>query len=244
MNSDKPAPSDEAKHDEVVGHVPDDPLTGHAYDGIQEFDNPLPGWWKWMFIASIFFAFPYWAFYHGGAEGRSVEARYDQALAANIRLQFEEIGELKLDRPTVVKFLYEPSWLRVGQTVFKTHCVSCHGADGGGLVGPNLTDDEYKNIKDIGDFLHVLQNGAAGGAMPAWKNRLSANEILLVSSYAASLRGTEPAAGKNPEGRTIPPWPDAPPEEDEEAEEAEEAEDLNDAEASDTADAEAIEDNA
>ena len=241
MNSDKPAPSDEAKHDEVVGHVPDDPLTGHAYDGIQEFDNPLPGWWKWMFIASIFFAFPYWAFYHGGAEGRSVEARYDQALAANIRLQFEEIGELKLDRPTVVKFLYEPSWLRVGQTVFKTHCVSCHGADGGGLVGPNLTDDEYKNIKDIGDFLHVLQNGAAGGAMPAWKNRLSANEILLVSSYAASLRGTEPAAGKNPEGRTIPPWPDAPPEEDEEAEEAE---DLNDAEASDTADAEAIEDNA
>ncbi|TWT82663.1 Cbb3-type cytochrome c oxidase subunit CcoP2 [Planctomycetes bacterium CA13] len=200
---------------EVVGHVPDDPLTGHAYDGIQEFDNPLPGWWKWMFIGSIAFALPYWAFYHGGAEGRTVHDRYDNAMAANIRLQFEEIGELKEDRETVVKFLYEPSWLRVGQTVFKTNCVSCHGADGGGIVGPNLTDEEYKNVKDIGDILTVLQNGAGGGAMPAWKNRLSTNELVLAASYAASLRGTTPGTAKQPEGRKIAPWPAAPVEEDE-----------------------------
>ena len=46
--------------------------TGHTFDEIEEFDNPLPGWWKWMFIASIVFCPFYWAFYHGGAEGRSI----------------------------------------------------------------------------------------------------------------------------------------------------------------------------
>ena len=205
---------------DATGHIPDDPLTGHAYDGIQEFDNPLPGWWKWMFIGSILFAFPYAAYYHGGGEGRSAAAHYDQALAANIRLQFAEIGELSLDRESVVKFLYEPSWLRVGQTVFKTNCVSCHGADGGGLVGPNLTDDHYKNVKDIGDILTVLQNGANAGAMPAWKNRMSANELVLAASYVASLRGTEAANPKPAEGRVIDPWPEAPSEPDEASKEA------------------------
>ncbi len=197
----------------IVGTVPNDPLTNHAYDGIQEFDNPLPGWWKWLFVATILFAFPYAAYYHGGAEGRSVIDHYDQALSDNVRLQFAEIGELKMDEPTVVRFLYEPSWLKMGQSIFKTHCVSCHAQDGGGLVGPNLTDDSYKNVKQIGDILTVLQNGAAGGAMPAWKNRLSPNEIVMASSYVASLRGTTPANGKVAEGREIPPWPPAPSEE-------------------------------
>ncbi|GAA4468271.1 cbb3-type cytochrome c oxidase N-terminal domain-containing protein [Novipirellula rosea] len=215
-----PKNQDGIEQEPIVGEIPDDPLTGHAYDGIQEFDNPLPGWWKWMFIGSILFAFPYAAFYHGGAEGRTATERYDKALAENIRLQFAEIGELKMDRATVVKFLYEPNWLRVGKSVFKTNCVSCHGADGGGLVGPNLTDDAYKNVKDIGDILNVLENGAAGGAMPAWKTRLSPNELVLAASYVASLRGTEAADGKPAEGRVIAPWPEAPPEEAPAADEA------------------------
>jgi len=197
----------------VPAGSPDDPLTGHDYDGIQEYDNPLPGWWKWAFIATILFSPPYFFFYHNGAEGRSVADHYDRDLAANLQLQFAEIGELTLDRDTVVRFLYDSSWLQVGKIVFKTHCVSCHGKDGGGLVGPNLCDEQYKNVKDIGDFLTVLQNGANAGAMPAWKNRLSTNELVLVASYAASLRGTTPAVAKDGEGRVIEPWPEAPPEE-------------------------------
>ena len=120
---------------------------------------------------------------------------------------------MSLTRESVVKYLYDESWLKVGKAVFKTNCVSCHARDGGGLVGPNLTDEEYKNVKDIGDILNVIQNGANGGAMPAWKNRLSPNEMVLVSSYAASLRGTTPAEPKAPEGRPIPAWPEPPAEE-------------------------------
>jgi cytochrome c oxidase cbb3-type subunit 3 len=197
--------------------APDDPLTGHDYDGIQEYDNPLPGWWKWLFVASIVLTPPYLFWYHNGAQGRSVADQFDRALAANLQLQFAEIGELTADRENVVKFLYEENWLQVGKAVFKTHCVSCHGKDGGGLVGPNLCDDSYKNVKDIGDILTVLQKGANAGAMPAWSNRLSTNEIVLASSYVASLRGSSPAVAKAAEGRVIDPWPAAPVEQEDSA---------------------------
>ncbi|MCP4891154.1 MAG: c-type cytochrome [Planctomycetaceae bacterium] len=204
--------------------APDDPLTGHDYDGIQEYDNPLPGWWKWLFIASILFGPPYFFFYHNGAEGRSVSDRYERNLAANLKLQFDELGDLKADRAAVIKYTYEPDWLKSGKAVFKTHCVSCHGKDGGGVIGPNLTDEAYKNIRDIGDILKVLQNGANAGAMPAWKNRLSTPEIVLVSSYVASLRGTTPSTEpKEPEGRSIPPWPGPPAEEESKTADAPEA---------------------
>lgn len=196
--------------------APDDPLTGHDYDGIQEYDNPLPGWWKWLFIASIVIAPPYMFWYHGGAQGRTLSDRYDQAMAANLRLQFEEIGNLTADRENVIRFLYEESWLQIGKSVFRTHCVSCHGKEGDGLVGPNLCDDHYKHVKDIGDILTVLQKGANAGAMPAWNNRLSTNELVMVASYVASLRGSTPTGNdkaKGPEGRQIDAWPEPPPEE-------------------------------
>lgn len=192
------------------GTVPDDPLTGHNYDGIQEFDNPLPGWWKWIFVASILFAPPYWLYYHNGVDGRALADNYDAELAGNMRLQFAEIGELKTDRATLVKFLYKPNWLNVGKTVFKSNCVSCHASDGGGLVGPNLCDDHYKNVRDIQDFITVLQKGANAGAMPAWQNRLTDNELLLTAAYAASLRGSSPANPKTAEGNVIGPWPEQP----------------------------------
>lgn len=194
----------------VVGQVPDDPLTGHSYDGIQEFDNPLPGWWKWLFIGSILFAFPYLGYYHNGSGGRSLADGYESALSANMELQFAELGEVTADGDGVLRFLNEPSWLAFGKSVYKTNCVSCHGNDGGGLVGPNLCDDNYKNIRKLGDFITVLQKGAAGGAMPAWNNRLNTNEIVLVSAYVASLRGSEPAKPMAPAGDVIAPWPEPP----------------------------------
>lgn len=192
----------------------DDRLTDHAYDGIQEYDNPLPGWWKWIFVATILFAFPYLAFYHSGAEGRSLHERYAAASAANARLQFAEIGVLQGDAATLVRYMNDDSWVRVGESVYKANCTSCHGSDGGGLVGPNLRNEVYKHVRKIEDIYEVVNNGAAAGAMPAWKNRLEQNERVLVSAYVASLRGTDDGSGKAPEGQPIPDWPEyVPPEE-------------------------------
>lgn len=188
-----------------------DSLTDHAYDGIQEFDNPLPGWWKWTFVGSIVFSVLYALYFHIGAPGRTMIDQYELAMAANTRLQFDEIGELKPDAATIVSYMNQDTWLKVGQVVYKTNCISCHGRQGEGLVGPNLTDEAYKHVRKIEDIARVVNEGAAKGAMPAWANRLHPNEVVLVAAYVASLRGKN-EAGKGPDGVVIPPWPEPTPE--------------------------------
>ncbi len=180
----------------------------HSFDGIHEDDHPVPGWWKWIFIGTIAFGVLYLPYRHLGAPGRSVLERYEVALAENMRLQFAEIGDLRPDEATLVRMMNDRRWVRVGQSVYRAHCVSCHGIDGGGVVGPNLTDDHYKNVRTIEDILRIVQYGAAAGAMPAWRDRLHLNEQILVSSYVASLRGTTPSSPRGPEGNVIPPWPE------------------------------------
>jgi len=77
-------------------------------------------------------------------------------------------------------------------------------------VGPNLTDENWKNVQKIADIPQVIMNGAAAGAMPAWKTRLHPNEVVLVAAYVASLRGKNLPGPRGPEGTAIAPWPAAP----------------------------------
>ena len=183
-------------------------LTDHNYDGIQEYDNPLPGWWTWLFVASVIFAFFYWIYYQSAVPGRTIQDQYDREAAKIFELRFAEIGELKPDRQTIVKYMNDPKWLTVGKTTFKANCVSCHGQNAQGGIGPNLTDDQWKNVQNIEDIAKVIENGAANGAMPAWRNRLShVNQIVLTAAYVASLRGSDPANAKAPEGNPVKPWP-------------------------------------
>lgn len=182
-------------------------LTDHVYDGIQEFDNPLPGWWKWMFVGTIVYSVFYAMFFHIGAPGRSIIDQYDAAVAKNTQLQFAEIGDLEPTAENIMHYANEKSWLSVGQTIFKANCVSCHGRDGEGMIGPNLTDNYYKNVRKVEDIARVIIQGAGNGAMPAWGTRLHPNEIVLVSAYVASLRGSPAgSAGKAAEGSEIPAW--------------------------------------
>lgn len=181
-------------------------LTDHKYDDIQEYDNPLPGWWIWLWVGSIFFSVVYWIYYQSAVPGRSMLDDYTEKVAANLRLQFAELGELKPDYLTLAKYSKDQRWLMLGESVYKTHCSSCHGDKAEGKVGPNLTDDFWKNVKTLEDIPSVVANGANGQAMPAWKNRLHPNEIVLVSCYVASLRGSSPANPKPPEGTQFPLW--------------------------------------
>ncbi|MFH5806472.1 cbb3-type cytochrome c oxidase N-terminal domain-containing protein [Alienimonas sp. DA493] len=188
------------------GYLPDDPLTGHSYDGIEEYDNPMPAWWKNVFWATIIFSVLYAPIVYSQLLDAGVLSRYERAKVANIRLQFADLGELTADGPTVARFVGDERWEAVGESIYQSHCVSCHGTDALGLVGPNLRDEQYKHISKIGDVPKVLLEGAANGSMPAWQNRLSENEIVMASAYVAGLRGTAGGAGKAPEGREIPPW--------------------------------------
>ena len=185
-----------------------EPSLGHSYDGIQEYDNPLPGWWKWTFWATIVICPFYLMYFHSGAPGRTVDEQYQASAFENTRKQYAEIGDLGSDQPTMIKFLHDPKWVGVGQSIFKANCVSCHADDGGGNVGPNLCDENFKHIKALPDILKVINEGVAGGAMPAWATRFShKNDVILVAVYVASLRGSKPAIAKAPDGSPIPAWP-------------------------------------
>jgi cytochrome c oxidase cbb3-type subunit 3 len=182
-------------------------LTGHNYDGIQEYDNPTPAWWTWVFIASVLFA-GFYMFLMLTTDGLfSPQGQYERDAVANLKKMFGEIGTLEPDAPTIVQYMNEPKWLELGENVFKANCVTCHGLNAEGNSGPNLTDDAYIHVKSIEDIATVINDGAKAGAMPAWGNRLHPNEVVLVSSYIAALRGTNVPGGKSLEGQVPAPWP-------------------------------------
>ncbi|MGH1346032.1 MAG: cbb3-type cytochrome c oxidase N-terminal domain-containing protein [Nannocystales bacterium] len=187
--------------------APQNELTGHEYDGIEEYDNPLPGWWSTVFALSAVFAVFYVVYFHMGDEGLDDISQYDAEAAEVMELRFGQLGTLTPDRATLLKYKDDKKWLAAGRAAFQVHCVSCHGKEGGGLVGVNLTDDHYKHITNIEDIVKVIEDGAAGGAMPAWKNRITnVNQLVLTAAYVASLRGTNAPGGKAAEGKPIPAW--------------------------------------
>ena len=151
-------------------------------------------------------------YFHIGAPGRSMADAYDRALAESTRRKFAEIGELKPDEATILRQMTKPNWVKVGKVVFKNNCATCHGLAGQGGVGPNLTDSFYKHVRSVQDIASVILDGANNNAMPAWREKMHVNEIVLVSAYVASLRGTNIEGGKAAEGVEIPAWPSAPPE--------------------------------
>ncbi len=186
-----------------------DPHTGHVYDGIQEYDNPTPGWWWLIFVVSIVYAAVYFFIYNVDPYAPTVyTALEDERTAANKKL-FAREGDLNPDEPTILRYMHDEAkrdFLAVGASIFRANCVSCHGGSGEGVIGPNLTDDAYKNVKTLVDISSVISAGAAQGAMPAWGGRLSKPEIVLVSAYVGSLRGKN-LPGRVSEGTVAPPFP-------------------------------------
>lgn len=184
-------------------------IQGHEYDGIKEFDNPTPGWWHLIFLGSIIFS----AFYFVMSFGSPFYVGPLQRLAAQEAAEYERmfagIGTLENDPATLLSLMDNEKWRAIAAGTFRGNCVSCHGPAGGGSVGPNLCDDSYKNIRQVTDIQGVISQGAANGAMPAWGARFSSNEIILLSAYVASLRGTNPGStARGAEGEVIAPWPE------------------------------------
>lgn len=187
-----------------------DLLREHEYDGIQEYDNPTPGWWNLIFFGTFIFGMWYLLYHHASTISTSVAQGYEIDVSDDLKKRFSTIGDLKPDQPTLLKFMANEEWKLVGASVFKANCVSCHGPDAAGQIGPNLTDDYYKNVKELTDIPKVVSGGAAAGAMPAWKTRLHPNEIVLVAAYVAALRGKNLPSPRGQEGELIAAWPAAP----------------------------------
>jgi cytochrome c oxidase cbb3-type subunit 3 len=176
-------------------------ILDHNYDGIQELDNNLPPWWTYLFYATAIFAVIYLLRYEVFNGENQIEEYEKNVAEAQIAIEAYKKTATDLVDANTVEQLTDEADIKAGQAIFQANCVACHMPDGGGGIGPNLTDDNWilgGGIKNI--FHTVSEGGRAGKGMIAWKQSLKPKEIAQVSSYVITLHGTTPANPKAPEG--------------------------------------------
>ena len=181
-------------------------ILDHDCDGIREYDNPMPFWWTATFWITTVFAVPYFVFYHLGGVGTSIGENYETEVGEFYEMQAAKLGNLKPDEATILTLSVDKQKLLAGQNMFKANCATCHAPDGGGKTGPNLTDDFYINVKSPADIFKVVRDGVEARGMPKWGKRFSEAQLVLLSSYVTSLRGTSPASPLAPQGDRAAAW--------------------------------------
>ena len=175
-----------------------DILLDHDYDGIKELDNSLPPWWLYSFYLSMVFAVLYLGYYHL-LDGDTQTDEYNKQM----EIARIEVAKYKQANPVVLdqSSLSDADKLAAGKKLFVSNCAACHAYDGGGGIGPNLTDDYWilgggaENI-----FQTIAEGGRDGKGMIAWKNVLNAEKMQQVTSFVLSLKNTTPEKPKAKEG--------------------------------------------
>lgn len=173
----------------------------HNYDGIRELDNVLPPWWVYLFYVTIIFGAVYLVRFEVMGDDDQF-AEYNKAMAQAQR----EISQYKASTPDAfdvekVEQLTDEGSLARGKAVFGLNCASCHAPDGGGGIGPNLTDKHWILGGGFKNAFNIVYNGGRDGkGMVAWKATLKPQDIQKVVSYVLSLQGTTPAKPKDPQG--------------------------------------------
>lgn len=168
--------------------------TGHNYDGIEEYDNPLPAWWYWKFLFTIVFAIGYLIYFPGLGNWEGIgnwssvgEYERDQAIAeAKYAPIFAQYKSLSLD-----ELATNTDANKMGRRLFANNCAVCHGAAGMGSYGfPNLTDEEWIWGSSDEDIKTTLLQGRQA-AMPAWGAALGDSGVAEVSEYVMKLAGRD-----------------------------------------------------
>ena len=189
--------STEEKNIQNQQEVEDKLLIDHDYDGIKELSNRPPPWLMIIFYGSIIWSVFYVFHYHILKTGPSQEDEYNQ-----------EVTEAKSMYKTVefdennITLITDNGKLSKGLTLYSKVCAGCHGANGEGTVGPNLTDKNWLHGNTPEEVFKSIKDGIPGTSMTAYGNSYSNDKILLITSYIlGELEGTNPANAKAPEGK-------------------------------------------
>lgn len=180
-----------------------DRLLDHEYDGIREYDNPMPRWWLATFWVTIIFSVLYLLNVpiFGMGKGWVAEYEADMAVAAALAAKNNPLANLTPEM--LVAASGDQAKRALGATTFSTMCASCHLADGGGSIGPNLTDAYWVHGNSPLEILKTIVEGVPAKGMPAWGKLLKPDQTVAVTGYVLSLKGTTPAKPKAPQGINI-----------------------------------------
>lgn len=180
----------------------DVPVPGHEYDGIVELNNAAPFWWQLFFYISIVWGVGY-AVYFLWLGGPTL----DQELAAEmsvIREKQEASAPKGASESDLNAALADVARVNSGAAVYAEKCMPCHAADGGGTVGPNLTDNYWIHDKGtLTAIYNVVKNGVLDKGMPEWASQMSENDIVNVSVFVKSLKGKKVEVAKEPQGELV-----------------------------------------
>jgi cytochrome c oxidase cbb3-type subunit 3 len=174
-----------------------DVMLDHNYDGIRELDNVLPPWWVYLFYGTIIFAgiylvrFEVLGDYNQDQEYQAEVKEAKVAVDAYLKTAPDMMSKDK------VTLLTDAPSIAAGKALFQTNCIACHRADGGGQIGPNLTDQFWINgggIKNV--FNTIMEGGRDGKGMVSWKASIKPSDIQKIASYVLSLQGSNPKEPK------------------------------------------------
>jgi cytochrome c oxidase cbb3-type subunit 3 len=192
-------PSDKHNEDYEIDTLTNDRLMkDHEYDGIRELDNGPPTWFNWLFILTIVFAVVYlvrlWVFRADDLiQMKEYQKQMQQAQRKTPGAEDAALFEVKL--------LTDNQSLASGKQIYDNICSVCHLADGGGLVGPNFTDNYWIHGNTIEDLYRVTTEGVIEKGMIPYRDQLSPKQRLEVNSFILQkLVGTTPANPKAPQG--------------------------------------------
>ncbi len=176
-------------------------MLDHDYDGIREMDYGMPPWLTAIFAGTIVFAIAYlvqlWGI--GNIQDQITEYENDVKQAEIAIAEWREKQSNLIDE-TSVEFIDDELVLAQGEEIYLKECKACHQADGGGGVGPNLTDNYWIHGGSISDIFTTIKYGVPEKGMISWQTKLKPGEMQSVASYIKTLVGTTPANPKDPQG--------------------------------------------
>jgi cytochrome c oxidase cbb3-type subunit 3 len=194
---------DEDRNDRREPKPESPPLTSHSYDGIQEYDNPMPAWWRRVFWGTFVFSLGYFVHFQLTGNGASVEQSYSEDMREFRELRAaQSLGE-KVTEEGLSRLMNDPQLMKDARTVFVARCVQCHADHGQGNIGPNLTDDYWLNGGGkLEDLYEIVSDGRTQKGMPNWALKLRPLELAQVVAYVGTLRHTN-VPGKPPQGNRV-----------------------------------------
>jgi cytochrome c oxidase cbb3-type subunit 3 len=178
-------------------------IAGHAYDNIEELDNPLPRWWLLTFYGTIAFSVVYFFYYTlGDGPGLTREWQKERA-QLELTLSKNSGGNGPTDENALLAVVKDLEKQKSGKSLYQTRCASCHGAEGQGGIGPNLTDNYWIHGGKPAQVLATITNGVGDKGMPPWGGMLNKDELNSLVAFVKSINGTNPAGAKAPQGDLV-----------------------------------------